>query len=111
MQLFIYAEALSRYYPDDQIIIRYDMMKYAKVGKTLKPRNELKIDTEYTEGFVPMEYTATCRQELYDWVNNIITEIDARDPDDIDTWEMGENPQKSFFCKQLCSHCNKCLSE
>ena len=93
------------------IIIRYDMMKYAQVGKTLKPRNELKIDTEYTEGFVPMEYTATCRQELYDWVNNIITEIDARDPDDIDTWEMGENPQKSFFCKQLCSHCNKCLSE
>lgn len=109
MQLYIYAEALSRYYPECKIQMRYDMMKYAKVGKALKARNELPLNKEWNEGYVWLEYTDESRKELYQFVDGIMAKINARNPNDINTWEMGENPEKSFFCRELCDHCNKCL--
>lgn len=108
MQLFIYAEALSKYYPEYTIKIRYDMLKYAKVGKTFKPRNEIPMNKEYSEGYVAMEYTEDNRQELCQFVNDTMAQINARDPEDIFTWEMARDPKTSFFCKSLCAHCDKC---
>ena len=84
------------------------MLKYAKVGKTLKPRNEIPMNKEYSEGYVAMEYTEYNRQELYQFVNDTMAQINARDPEDIFTWEMARDPKTSFFCKSLCAHCDKC---
>lgn len=111
MQLFIYAEALSRYYPGHTIKIRYDMLKYAKVGRTLKPRNEIPLNKEYSEGYVELEYTEESRQELYQFVNSTMAKINAKDPANMVMWEMARNPDKDFFCRTLCTHCEKCQGE
>ena len=110
LQLYIYAEALQRYYPKHDIKIQFNMMKYADTGKTLKARNELKIASEYNEGLVTFDYTDACREALHEWVNTTIGAINAKDRDDILDWKMGRNPDKDFFCANLCSHHDKCTN-
>lgn len=110
IQLYTYAEALSRYYPDHKIIIQYNMMKYACIGKTLKPRNELSIDSKYQPGIISFEYTDECRRELIDFVNTATNGINDRDKYNVDEWEMLRDPNKDFFCSALCSHQSKCLN-
>lgn len=108
LQLYIYAEALQRYYPKHNVKLQFDMMKYANNGRCLKERNELLITSEYSDGLVEFDYTDECKAALYSWVNTTVGSIDAKDKGDILAWEMTRNPEKDFFCRSLCSHYDKC---
>jgi RecB family exonuclease len=111
LQLYTYAEALQRYYPGYKIIIQYNMMKYALVGKTLKPRNELSIGIDYGTGLLSFEYDEQCRQELIDFVTSTVNAISECDPEKESDWQMLRNPKSDFFCQSLCSHCSRCNGE
>jgi hypothetical protein len=108
-QLLLYAIALSEKYPDYKIHLQFNMLKYVlKKGKLLE-RNKLDLFDEYSDGIVEVDFNEESIQEVKDYVTDTVKGINSINQDDIVYWDLGYNPTKDFFCKNLCSHRTKCL--
>jgi RecB family exonuclease len=108
-QLILYAIALSEKYPDYNIILQFNMLKYVLRKGKLVERNKLDLFDEFSDGIVTVDYSDESIQEVKDYVTSTVNEINSIDKSDIVYWGMGYNPEKDFFCKNLCGNRNKCL--
>jgi hypothetical protein len=108
-QLLLYAIALSQKYPDYTIHLRFNMLKYVLRNGKLVERNKLDLFDEYSDGIIDVPVDEESIQEVKDYIISTVKEINSIDKSDIVYWGMGYNPEKDFFCKNLCSHKTKCL--
>jgi hypothetical protein len=109
-QLILYAIALSEKYPDYEIILQFNMLKYVLVKDKLIERNKLGIFDEFPDGIVEVECNDEAIQEVKQYVTETVNSINGINKDDISNWELGYDPSKDFFCKNLCSHRDKCIN-
>jgi hypothetical protein len=109
-QLILYAIALSEKYPEYEIVLQFNMLKYVLVKGKLIERNKLGIFDEFPDGIVEVECTEESIQEVKDYVVNTVNDIHKINKNDIGCWEMNYDPSKDFFCRNLCSHRSKCLN-
>jgi hypothetical protein len=109
-QLLIYAMALSEKYPDYEIHLQFNMLKYVLKNGKLVERNKLDIlDEDLPDGVVLVEFTEEAVSDVKEYVTNTLKEINSIDKSDILYWHMDNDPTKDFFCKHLCGHRQKCL--
>jgi RecB family exonuclease len=108
-QLILYSIALSEKYPDFNIVLQFNMLKYVLKKGKLFERNKLDLFDEYEDGIVTVDYTEETIQEVIDYVTNTVKEINSIDKSDMVYWGMGYDPEKDFFCKNLCGHRLLCL--
>lgn len=110
-QLAIYAAALKEYADKTgkKIKLRFNMLKYAKVGKRLVERIDLTIDQQFVTGYVDVEYTDELKDGLELWVKDTMGQIEALDPNVYYRWKKNYNPTQDFFCLNLCSHKERCM--
>jgi RecB family exonuclease len=108
-QLLFYGLALSEKYPDYNIYLQFNMLKYVLKKGKLFERNKLDLLDEFTDGIVDVEYNDEAVQEVKDYIASTVKEINLIDKSDITYWYMDNDPTKDFFCKNLCSHRQKCL--
>ena len=110
-QLAIYAAALKEYADSvgKQIKLRFNMLKYVKMGKKLVERIDLKIEDDYSTGYVDVEYTNELQAELEAWVSETMSQIEALDPNVYYRWKKNYNPMQDFFFINLCSHRERCM--
>lgn len=111
-QLILYAIALKEKYPDYNIIVQFNMMKYALNSRgTLIERNKFDMFDEFEDAIVTVDVTEERVNEVKNYVTNSVKEINKLDTSNIDNWKRGYDPNKDFFCKHLCGHREKCLQE
>ncbi|MBL4951069.1 PD-(D/E)XK nuclease family protein [Neobacillus sp. YIM B02564] len=108
-QLLLYAIALSEKYPDYKIHLQFNMLKYVLKNGKLFERNKLNLFDEFPDGIVEVDFNEESIQDVKDYVINTVKEINSIDKSDIVYWNMGYDPTKDFFCKNLCGHRSKCL--
>lgn len=110
-QLLLYAIALSEKYPDYEITLQFNMLKYVLINGKLKERNKLGIlDDDFSDGIIEVDVNDESIQEVKDYVVNTVNSINEINKNDIVYWDMDYNPSVDFFCKNLCSHRSKCLN-
>lgn len=111
MQLAVYAMALERSekYNGKPIFLRFNMLKYAKVGRKLVERCELSTPCA-SPGFVDVVYNDALKQRLTDWVTDTMHTIESLDPELYYRWPKGKTPSRDFFCRNICSHFERCSS-
>lgn len=120
-QMILYGIALEQKYGDRYKIntLNFDMLKYYKVpnkrsklGYTLKDRCDIDIldFNEYSAAYETMEYTEDIVEETKKYFIDAIEEIESLDGE-IEYYPKGLNPEKDFFCKNLCSFCETCKNE
>lgn len=109
-QLLMYAMALGEKYPDYNIILQFNMLKYSlnKRG-TLIERNKLGILDEVRDAIVNVDITENAIDEVKTYVANTVFGINQIDKSDKLAWPMDNDPKKDFFCKNLCTYREKCL--
>jgi hypothetical protein len=88
----------------------FDMLKYALRNGKLVERNKLDLFDEFDRGIVQIEFSQELIDDLYKYVKETIEEINSINSTNIELWEKGYNPEKDFFCKNLCSFREKCLN-
>jgi hypothetical protein len=108
IQLLTYALHLERYYPEYELHIRFNMMKYALQNGKLVERNKLKSG-EFSDGIIDVPYTQENKQQAIAFIENTVKQTKEIDPERIYKWHRGYDPRKDFFCKWLCGHKEKCL--
>jgi hypothetical protein len=108
-QLLFYGLAISEKYPDYKINLQFNMLKYVLKKGKLFERNKLDLLDECPDGTVDVEYNKESIQEVKDYITNTVKEINSIDKSEIVYWHMDNNPEKDFFCKNLCSHRKLCL--
>ena len=110
-QLAIYAAALKEYADSvgKQIKLRFNMLKYVKVGKKLVERIDLKLGDDFSTGYVEVEYTDELQSNLEAWVSETMGQIESLDPNVYYRWKKNYNPMQDFFCINLCSHRERCM--
>ncbi len=109
-QLLTYALHLERFYPECEIHIRFNMMKYALQKGKLIERNKLKPG-EFSDGILDVPYTQENKQETMDFIANTVKTTIEIDPERIYKWHRGYDPRKDFFCRWLCGHKEKCIAQ
>lgn len=109
-QLLLYAIALQEKYPDYNVVLQFNMMKYAlnKRG-TLIERNKFDLFDDFEDAIVTVDVTEEAINEVRKYVTDTVKLINSIDKTDIEKWTMDNDPEKDFFCKNLCSHRVKCL--
>jgi RecB family exonuclease len=107
-QLYIYAYALSQQYPDTKINLYFNMLKYARQNKKLVERNKINIFEEYTDGIVCVPYDESAKETIEEYVWGTVEEIDSLDTHNKHVWTLDKNPNKDFFCRNLCSYHEYC---
>lgn len=108
-QLLLYGIAMSEKYPDFKIVLQFNMLKYVLKKGKLFERNKLEWFDEEPDGIVNVEYTEESIKEVKEYVTDTVKQINSISKDDIISWTMDNDPTKDFFCRNLCSHRNKCL--
>jgi hypothetical protein len=108
-QLLLYGIALSEKYPDFNIHLQFNMLKYVLKNGKLFERNKLDLFDEYSDGIVNVDVNEESIKEVKEYITNTVKEINSIDKDDMVYWGMGYDPTKDFFCKNLCGHRTKCL--
>jgi hypothetical protein len=108
-QLLFYGLALSEKYPDYKINLQFNMLKYVLKNGKLLERNKLDILDESPDGIVNVDFTNENIEDLKKYITETVSEINSINKSDIVYWNMDNNPEKDFFCKNLCGHRNKCL--
>jgi hypothetical protein len=108
-QLLFYGLALSEKYPDYNIYLQFNMLKYVLRNGKLVERNKLDLFDEFPEGIVNVDFTDELVQEVKNYIINTVKEINLIDKSEIIYWNMDNDPNKDFFCKNLCSHRKLCL--
>lgn len=108
-QLVLYAVALSEKYPEYDIILQFNMVKYVLKNGKLIERNKLDLFDEFTDGILNVECTQESIDEVKEYVASTISNINKLNRSDILEWSMDNNPTKDFFCINLCGHRDKCL--
>jgi hypothetical protein len=108
-QLLFYGLALSEKYPDYKINLQFNMLKYVLKNGKLLERNKLDIFDESPDGIVNVDFTNENIEDLKKYITETVSEINSINKSDIVYWHMDNDPTKDFFCKNLCSHRNKCL--
>jgi RecB family exonuclease len=108
-QLLFYGLALSEKYSDYKINLQFNMLKYVLKKGKLFERNKLDLLDEFPDGIVDVEFNKESIQEVKEYINDTVKQINSMDKSDIIYWHMDNNPGKDFFCKNLCSHRQKCL--
>lgn len=108
-QLILYAMALSEKYPDYKINLQFNMLKYVLRKGKLVERNKLDLFDEFEDGIVQVEYDEVAIEEVKNYVTDTVKLIKSIPVDEMVYWKMDNDPTKDFFCKNLCSHRNKCL--
>jgi hypothetical protein len=109
-QLILYAIALSEKYPEYEIHLQFNMLKYVLMNGKLIERNKLGIFDEFPDGIVEVDFNEESIQEVKDYINETVNEIKKINKDDKWSWVKGYDPTKDFFCKNLCSHRERCLN-
>lgn len=109
-QLLLYAIALQEKYPDYNIILQFNMMKYAlnKRG-TLIERNKFDLFDDFEDAIVTVDVTEEGIDDVKKYVTDTVKLINSIDKEDIKNWTMDNDPEKDFFCRNLCSYRGKCL--
>jgi RecB family exonuclease len=109
-QLLFYGLALSEKYPDYKINLQFNMLKYVLKNGKLVERNKLDIfDEDLLDGIVNVDFSNEAVNELQEYITNTVKQINSINKNDIVYWDIDLDPTKDFFCKNLCSHRNKCL--
>ncbi|MGM9986344.1 MAG: PD-(D/E)XK nuclease family protein [Bacillaceae bacterium] len=108
-QLLLYGISMSEKYPDHEIILRFNMLKYVLQNGKLVERTKVGILDEFEDAMVYVEFDEELITDTKEYVTNTIYEINQISKDDIKYWSMDLNPQKDFFCKHLCGHQETCL--
>lgn len=108
-QLLFYAMALSEKYPDYDIVLQFNMLKYALKNGKLVERVTLDIFDEFVDGIVEVKYNYDSANDVKEYIIGTVKEINSIDKSNIIYWNMDNDPQKDFFCKNLCGHKSKCL--
>lgn len=109
-QLVLYAIALNEKYPEYDIILQFNMMKYVLKNGKLVERNKLDLFDEYeNDGLVEIKFTEEAREDFHKYVRETMNKINSLDENDILYWGMDNDPRKDFFCIHLCGHRPKCL--
>ncbi|MEF9984180.1 MAG: PD-(D/E)XK nuclease family protein [Oscillospiraceae bacterium] len=110
-QLSIYGRALEDKFPEKPIFLGFNMLKYALINGKLVERNTLDTIGDYQDGMVNIPYTPELKQDLEAYVADTIAGIEKLDKNIPYKWDMAFNPEKEFFCCNLCSHQKKCLNQ
>lgn len=108
-QLLFYALALGDKYPDYNIVLQFNMLKYGLRKGKLVERVNLDLFDEYSDGIIEVEYNDEGINDVKKYISNTVKEINLIDKSDIVYWSMDNNPNKDFFCRNLCSHRKLCL--
>lgn len=109
-QLILYGIALNDKYPDYEINLQFNMLKYVLRKGRLYERNKLDLFDEYEdEGILHVKINDDEINELKKYVAETVKQIKSIDESNIEFWNMDNDPKKDFFCKNLCGHRNKCL--
>lgn len=109
-QLLLYGIHMSEKYPDYNIILQFNMLKYVLRNGKLVERTKVDIFDEFEDGIVNVEYTEEGVNEVIDYVSNTVKEINETDKTNISHWPMDNDPNKDFFCRNLCTYRETCLS-
>ena len=121
-QMILYGIAINHKYPDKKInTMNFDMLKYYKVpskrsklGYTLKDRSTIDIldfTTEFKPAYISTDFTQELVDEVINYVETTIDEIESLDENNVEDFPRGKNPRKDFFCSTLCSFCSDCKNE
>lgn len=110
-QLLLYAVGLSEQYPDYDIVLQFNMLKYAIRNGKFVERNKLDIFDEFTDGILNVPVTEEAIKEVKEYVTNTVKEINSIKKSDMKYWTMDNNPRVDFFCKNLCGFREKCLTK
>lgn len=108
-QLLLYGIAMSERYPDSKIILQFNMLKYVLKNGKLFERNKLEWFDEESDGIVYVDYTKEAVEDVKGYVTDTVNKINSINKENILNWTLDNDPTKDFFCKNLCSHRNKCL--
>lgn len=108
-QLILYGISMSQKYPDYKINLQFNMLKYGLKNGRLLERNKLGILDEFSDGILSVDYNNEVAEETKKYVIETVIEINKIKKDDISLWTMDNNPEKDFFCKNLCTHRATCL--
>ena len=109
LQLAIYARALESIAAkhDKHIILRFNMLKYTKIGKKMVERFD-SCEDGGDPAFVEVKYDDALKERLDEWVMDTTERVNALEPSLYYRWPKGKTPAKDFFCKNLCSHYERC---
>lgn len=108
-QLLLYGLSLSKKYPEHRIILQFNMLKYVLQNKKLVERTKISILDDFKDAMVYVDFTEELIQDAETYMLNTIDEINKLNKNDMSEWPMDLNPQKDFFCKNLCTHRDTCL--
>ncbi|MBD1379089.1 PD-(D/E)XK nuclease family protein [Metabacillus arenae] len=108
-QLLLYGIHLSEKYPDYNIILQFNMLKYVLRNGKLVERTKIDLFDEYEDGIVDVDYSEEAANEAKEYVTNTVKEINQIDTSNIGNWHMDNDPNKDFFCRNLCSYRETCL--
>lgn len=108
-QLFFYALALKEKYPEYEIVLQFNMLKYVLKNGKLVERTKLTIFDEFEDGILNVDVTDESIEELKDYITSTVIKINEINKTDINLWPMDNDPNKDFFCKNLCGHRQSCL--
>ena len=109
-QLILYGIHMSEKYPDYNIILQFNMLKYVLKKGKLVERTKLDLFDEYEDdGILTVEFTEEAIAETREYVINTVREINKLDKGDMEVWTMDNNPKVDFFCRNLCGFREDCL--
>jgi hypothetical protein len=108
-QLVFYAYALKKKYPEYDIVIQFNMLKYALVKGKLQERTNLNIFDEFEDGIVDVEFTVHTIRDLKKYISETVNDINKLNKQNMNEWTLDKDPEKDFFCRNLCGHREKCL--
>lgn len=108
-QLLLYGIHMSEKYPDYNIILQFNMLKYVLKNGKLVERTKLDLFDEFEDGIVNVDHDEEAIEEVKEYVTETVRSINEINKDDILYWNMDNDPNKDFFCRNLCSHRTLCL--
>lgn len=108
-QLVFYAYALKEKYPDYDIVIQFNMLKYVLFKGKLEERTNIDIFEEYQDGIVNVEFNEDAINDLKEYINETVNDINELNKLNKSEWTLDRDPNKDFFCRNLCGHKDKCL--
>lgn len=110
-QLYIYAESIREYAQSvgKPIVLRFNFLKYATNAKgKLVERNALTGDN-FGVGYKEVAYDDSCHDSLVEWVSSTLKDISELDVEKSYKWSRRANFDNDFFCRELCSHYDRCM--
>lgn len=108
-QLLLYGIHMSEKYPDYNIILQFNMLKYVLKNGKLVERTKLELFDEFGDGIMTVVHSKEAIQETKEYVTDTVKKINQIDKSGIEYWHMDNDPNKDFFCRNLCSHRSLCL--